>query len=56
MTVKTALNAQMETVQDLSRQVRRMEQDASNLRNAVLKLLAETATTPATPGNDSIAC
>ena len=56
MTVKTALNTQMETVQDISRQVQQMEQDASDLRAAMLNLLADTATTSATSGNDSIVC
>ena len=54
MTVKTALNAEMDTVEDLFRQVRRMEQDASNLRIAVLNLLAETATMPATQTNNPV--
>ncbi|MGY8995119.1 MAG: hypothetical protein ACKVH7_01620 [Alphaproteobacteria bacterium] len=56
MTVKTALNTQMDTVEDISRQVRQMEQDASELRAAMLNLLADTATTAATPGDDSIVC
>lgn len=56
MTVKTALNTELETVADLSRQVRRMEKDASELRAAMLNLLARTATTSATPANDSIIC
>ena len=56
MTVKTALNTQMDTVQDISCQVHQMEQDASDLRAAMLNLLADTATTAATSGNDSIVC
>ena len=54
--VKTALNTQKDAVDDLSRDVARLEKEASDLRNAVLSLLVDTATTPATSGKDAIAC
>jgi hypothetical protein len=56
MTVNTALNTHKDVVEDLSRQVRRLERDANELRAAMLNLLADTANAPATPGDESIVC
>ncbi len=56
MTVKTALNTRKDTVEDILRQVERMERDANALRAAKPNLLVRTAKSPATSGDNSIIC
>ena len=52
--VQTALNSQKDTVENLSRDVARLEKKAADLRAALLNMLVDTATTSATTGNDAV--
>ncbi|MBT5432600.1 MAG: hypothetical protein P8Q36_08080 [Alphaproteobacteria bacterium] len=54
--VETALNTQISTVQDLSRDVARMEKEATELRASLLELLVETATVSESKNNDTVTC
>ena len=54
--LKTALNAQVSTVEDLSRDVARLEREVTELRASVLELLVETAVVSESDNNDIVVC
>ena len=56
MTVSTALNQNVDEIEAVARDVKRLEERASSLRAALLDLLVRTSTADRTDGNDTVLC